>query len=75
LIYSVYISAQAGDRTIAFPSISTGTYRYPVDQAAVVAIQTMAEYCRANPEIFAEIRFVLFDEKAMQAFEAALADN
>lgn len=65
-------AANAGDKTIAFPSISTGTYRYPVDLATHVALQTAAEFCRENGNI-AEIRFVAFDEKTYAVFESELS--
>jgi O-acetyl-ADP-ribose deacetylase (regulator of RNase III) len=58
-------------RSIAFPSISTGVYGYPVDLAARVAIDTVAQFCRLNQSL-REIRFVLFDGKTFQAFEYAL---
>jgi O-acetyl-ADP-ribose deacetylase (regulator of RNase III) len=55
-------------RTIAFPAISTGIYGYPVDEAAEVAIEAI----RAAVTRVDEVRFVLFDNDAMFAFERAL---
>lgn len=72
---SLEVAAEAGDRTVAFPSISTGAYGYPVDKAAAVATKAVADYCRSNPGTFTEVRFVLFDEGTMKAFETALADS
>lgn len=46
-------------RTIAFPSISTGAYGYPVDEAAPIAVQTVRSWIADRPDTFAEIRFVL----------------
>ena len=60
-------------RTVAFPSISTGAYRYPLDEAAQVAMQTIAAYLEVNPEAFDEVRFVLFSEEALEAFRRALS--
>jgi O-acetyl-ADP-ribose deacetylase (regulator of RNase III) len=62
------LAGELGARTIAFPAISTGVYRYPLDAAANVAISTVL----ATPGDLAEVRFVLFDISALRAFEAAL---
>lgn len=69
---SLTVAAAAGDKTIAFPSISTGAYGYPLDLAAGVALRTVADYCRQHAG-FTEIRFVLFDQLAYSAFQAKLA--
>jgi O-acetyl-ADP-ribose deacetylase (regulator of RNase III) len=65
------LAAQHGCRSIAFPALSTGAYRYPIDQAARIALQTAIEFLRAHelPEL---VRFVLFDAGAYGAFAAAL---
>lgn len=59
-------------RSIAFPSISTGVYGYPVEEAAPIALKTVAGFLKAYPGIEL-IRFVLFDTKAFQAYCEALA--
>ncbi len=58
-------------RTIAFPSISTGVYGYPVEEAAPVALKTVAEFLKAHPEIQL-VRFVLFDDRTFEAYAKAL---
>lgn len=58
-------------RTVAFPSISTGAYGYPVDKAADVAMKAIGEFLASNKDAFSEIRFVLFDDRTFQAYEAA----
>jgi len=65
---SLRVAAELGARTIAFPAISTGVYGYPLDDAAVVAVRAVRDAV-ARVE---EIRFVLFDEHAFNAFERAL---
>lgn len=70
---SLEVAAQAGDKTIAFPSISTGAYGYPLDGAASVAVRSVADYCLAH-DSFSEIRFVLFDQAAYSAFQKALSE-
>ena len=53
------LAVEHGCRGIAFPSLSTGAYGYPIDQAAEVALSTALEFLRAKgqPEL---VRFVLF---------------
>ncbi|MFK4071475.1 O-acetyl-ADP-ribose deacetylase [Streptomyces sp. NPDC029674] len=64
------VAAELGARTVAFPAISTGVYRWPLDDAARTAIGTVRE--AADPALFDEVRFVLFDKAAHDAFAAAL---
>lgn len=70
---SLEVAAGVGDKTIAFPSISTGAYGYPLDKAASVAVLTVADYCKEYVS-FTEIRFVLFDQAAYSAFQKALSE-
>jgi O-acetyl-ADP-ribose deacetylase (regulator of RNase III) len=51
---------EEGLRTIAFPSISTGAYGYPIDEAARTAVSTVRGWIAENPGIVDEVRFVLF---------------
>jgi O-acetyl-ADP-ribose deacetylase len=69
---SLDVAKELGARTVAFPSISTGVYAYPIEEAANIAITTVTNYCQKNIDAFDEIRFVLFDERTYMAFEAAL---
>ena len=62
------LAAEKGARTIAFPSISTGVYGYPVDEAAPIAIRTVGEHL----ESVDRATFVLFDERTHGAFQRAL---
>lgn len=57
-------------KTIAFPSISTGAYSYPIDQAAAIAIAACANFCKETSAM-QEIRFVLFDERTFAAYKQA----
>lgn len=58
-------------RSVAFPSISTGAYGYPVRQAAPVALGAIVEYLGAHTDI-ALVRCVLYDQPTYQAYESAL---
>jgi O-acetyl-ADP-ribose deacetylase (regulator of RNase III) len=63
------LADELGARSIAFPAISTGAYGYPLDEAATVAIRAVRE---AETRL-EEIRFVLFDAAAYEAFGRALS--
>lgn len=71
---SLDIAREEGLRTIAFPSISTGAYGYPVAEAARVALRTCADWLRAHPDAVDEVRFVLFSAADLEAYRAALAE-
>jgi len=60
-------------RTIAFPSISTGVYGYPLNSAARVALTTVRDYLKNHPEI-KEVRFILFGEEAYRVYSEVLDD-
>jgi O-acetyl-ADP-ribose deacetylase (regulator of RNase III) len=55
---------------IAFPAISTGIFGYPLDQASMVALETVAESLPAAKTV-REARFVLFDNSSFSAFAQA----
>ncbi len=57
-------------RTIAFPSISTGVYHFPVELAAKIAVRTVAEFLRENEDKFDLAEWVLFDENTERAYQA-----
>jgi O-acetyl-ADP-ribose deacetylase (regulator of RNase III) len=54
-------------RTVAFPAISTGVYGYPLEEAAPIALRTVREAATGVDLV----RFVLFDQKAYDAFAMA----
>jgi O-acetyl-ADP-ribose deacetylase (regulator of RNase III) len=62
------VADELGARTVAFPAISTGVFGYPVAEAAQVALDAV----RAADTSVQEVRFVLFDEKALEVFRRAL---
>ena len=66
---SMKIAADKGIRTIAFPSVSTGVYRFPVELAAKIAVQTVAEFLNENPDKFDLVEWVLFDENTEKVYE------
>ena len=66
------MARRAGHRTVAFPSISTGAYGYPLERAAETALATVADVLRRYGAGFEEVRFVLFSEADLEAYRQAL---
>ncbi|MBB6415004.1 O-acetyl-ADP-ribose deacetylase [Streptomyces sp. AK010] len=65
---SLRVAGELGARTVAFPAISTGVYGWPMDDGSRIAVETV----RAADTTVEEVRFVLFDERAYEAFAAQL---
>ena len=70
---SIDLAVRHGMRRIAFPSLSTGAYGYPLAEAATVALQTIQAAILAHGDALDEVRFVLFGHEAHEAFREALA--
>lgn len=69
---SLEITIKKDVRSIAFPSLSTGAYRYPLHEAAPIALGTIVEFLRSQPHKLQLVRLVLFDDKTFAAYEKAL---
>ena len=67
----VQIARDKGSRSIAFPAISCGVYRYPVDQATAIAVAEARAALAANPEI-REIIFATVGAEVTNAYKAEL---
>jgi O-acetyl-ADP-ribose deacetylase (regulator of RNase III) len=59
--------------SIAFPSISTGVYGYPVEEASRIALKVVIDYLKNHPEIKL-VRFVLFDANTFGVYQEALKE-
>lgn len=59
--------------SLAFPSISTGAYGYPVDAAARIALRTVRDYLRAHSDVTL-VRFVLFSASDLATYSEVLAE-
>ncbi len=59
-------------KTVAFPSISTGVYHFPLDKAAKIAVGTIAVYLDSHPEIEL-VRMVCFDARTKSYYDEALS--
>ena len=66
---SLIVAEQNGIITIAFPSISTGAYRFPIERAARIALETVAAFL--DEHRFDEVRFVLFSQDDFEQYEKA----
>ena len=67
---SMKLAMDNGIRNIAFPSISTGVYSFPVELAAQIAVNTINRFLQENPEKFDLVEWVLFDDNTKSVYEA-----
>lgn len=67
---SLKMAVENGVSTIAFPSISTGVYGYPVDLAARVAVDTVRRFLEQNDNGLEFVEWVLFDDRTLAAYAA-----
>lgn len=67
---SLVAAAKEGVKTIAFPSISTGAYGFPLERAAPIAVRTINRFLERNPSI-EQVTIVCFGQKAYDAYTAA----
>lgn len=66
---SLTLAVEKGIKRIAFPSISTGVYSFPVDLAAKIAVGTVKRFLDANPGSLQLVEWVLFDENTYSYYE------
>lgn len=67
---SLSLARDRGIRSVSFPSISTGAYRFPINRAARIALQTVFDFIGSQTDL-EEVRFVLFSDQALQEFQSA----
>lgn len=67
---SMKVAMEKGIRRIAFPSISTGIYHFPVEQAAKIAVKTVKRFLDDNEHAFDLVEWVLFDEYTEKVYES-----
>ena len=66
------LAREHGCKTVDFPSISTGVYHFPLEQAAEIAISTIAAFLETAPEL-QQVRMVCFDARTKAHYDQALA--
>ena len=69
---SLRLAAELGATSVSLPSISTGVYSYPLEQAASIAIDTVRDVLANEPGSIERVTFVLFSQDTYDVFEAAL---
>jgi O-acetyl-ADP-ribose deacetylase (regulator of RNase III) len=69
---SLLLAAERGIKTIAFPAISTGVYRFPLERAARIAVAVVRETLARTPGI-EKVIFVCFNEEARAAYAGLLS--
>ena len=72
---SLKVASERGLRTVSFPSISTGAYGYPLQEAARVALDAVMSFLAKNKDSSVkEVTFVLFGRDAMDAYGTTLTE-
>lgn len=71
-INSLKMAKEKGIKRIAFPSISTGVYGYPLSSAATVAVSAVKEFADNDPDAFDLIEWVCFDERTLNAYSQVI---
>lgn len=70
---SLQLAVERGIKSVAFPSISTGAYGYPMEEAAKIALSTVTEFLKTHPQLKV-VHFVLYDQHAYSVYEKALTN-
>lgn len=70
---SLLLAEKNGCETVAFPSISTGVYNYPIKQAAPLALNEIHQFME-TAKVVKDVTMVCFDEQTFAAYQAALAN-
>ncbi len=68
---SLKLAAEYGIKKIAFPSISTGAYAFPVKRAAGIAVNTVCSFLEERRGLFDLVIWVLFDDRTYVAYQEA----
>jgi O-acetyl-ADP-ribose deacetylase (regulator of RNase III) len=74
-VRALALAREHGARSIAFPSISTGAYRFPIDQAAVIAVGSVREVLAADPGPLELVRLVCFSPDDLAVYRRVLASS
>jgi len=70
--YALRLAVEHGCRTVAFPAISTGAYRFPLERASRIALREICTFLAREPRL-EKVRVVLFTPEALEAYRKALA--
>lgn len=64
------LAAEYGCKTVAFPSISTGIYHFPLEKASATAVETIQEFLEKHPDM--DVQMVCFDQETYGYYQRAL---
>ena len=70
---SLEVAVENGIRSVAFPSISTGVYHFPLEQAAQIAVDEVCRFIEKNPGKLDLVEWILFDERTKSYYDWELA--
>lgn len=65
---SLALAKEHSMKTVAFPSISTGAYRFPIEQATRIALETVKSFLEAHPNALEKVLFVLFSDRDLEIY-------
>lgn len=68
------LAVEHGCKTVAFPSISTGVYRFPLELAAPIAVKTVRDFLADHPQL-EQVTFVCFSQQVKDAYDKALQES
>jgi len=68
---SLGLARQHGCKSVAFPSISTGAYGYPLEEASRIALNTIREFIGQHPDALETIEIVTFSERDHRIYQQA----
>lgn len=74
-VESLNLAKEAGARSIAFPNISTGVYRFPLNRAARVACDAVKQWIGDNPDAIDEVEFVCFNDENFDLYAQIVAEG
>jgi O-acetyl-ADP-ribose deacetylase (regulator of RNase III) len=72
---SLTLALEHGLRTIAFPAISTGVYRFPLERATRIAVAEVREFVKRYPDALDRVTFVAFDSQTYETYERVLREH
>lgn len=72
---SLQLAAEHGLRSVAFPNISTGVYRFPKAKAAEIAIETVQAFAEQHQGPIEQVIFVCFDAENASLYQAKLSES
>jgi O-acetyl-ADP-ribose deacetylase len=72
---SLKLGSEYKIKTIAFPSISTGVYGYPIEEASRTAFETVKDFILNKSHFYDEVKFVVFSEGDFEIYEKLFVNN